>query len=87
MTSGKIKVNLIINKFPFISSDIDFCSTVSQFGLKCPISAGPQTFSLTVQIPDEAPTVSYIAYIDSVQCHNIILTPCMNIGTLGPIIP
>jgi hypothetical protein len=58
VTSGEMKVNLAINKIPFISTNLDLCSTISQAGLSCPISAGSHSLSLTVQIPDEAPAVS-----------------------------
>ena len=58
VTSGKIKVNLDINKIPFIAMSLDLCNTISQAGLSCPISAGSHTLSLSQQIPDEAPSVS-----------------------------
>ena len=62
VTGGELKVNLAINKIPFISTNLDLCSTISQAGLKCPISAGSQTFTFSQQIPDEAPSVRLTEY-------------------------
>jgi hypothetical protein len=53
-----MKVNLVLDNFPLLSSTVDLCSTLSLGGLPCPVSAGPHTFSLTAQLPDETPTVS-----------------------------
>lgn len=59
VTSGELKVNLAINKIPFISTNLDLCDTISQAGLSCPISAGSHTLTVSQQIPDEAPSGSY----------------------------
>ena len=66
MTGGEIKVNLAIDKIPFISTVIDLCGEASQAGLSCPIAAGPQTLQVKQEIPDEAPSVScmYIADLE-----------------------
>ena len=58
VTGGELKVNLAINKVPFISTNLDLCDTISQAGLSCPISSGSHTLTVTQQIPDEAPSVS-----------------------------
>ena len=53
VTGGKIKVNLVYNKIPFLSTKLDLCDVLS-----CPIRAGQQVLKISQQIPDEAPSVS-----------------------------
>lgn len=61
VTGGTVKVNLDIDKIPFISLNLDLCELLSDAGLSCPVSAGPQTLTVSQEIPDEAPSVIKIA--------------------------
>ena len=58
VTGGQLKVNLVVNKIPFISTNLDLCDVASMAGLSCPISAGQAVLKVSQQIPDEAPSVS-----------------------------
>ena len=51
-------MNLVVNKIPFISTNLDLCDVASMAGLSCPISAGQQVLKVSQQIPNEAPSVS-----------------------------
>lgn len=57
VTGGEVKVNLAIDKIPFISTEFDLCDIASQANLECPIKAGQHMLTVTQQIPDEAPSV------------------------------
>ena len=58
VTGGQLKVNLVVDKIPFISTTLDLCDIASMAGLSCPISAGQQMLKVSQQIPEEAPSVS-----------------------------
>ena len=58
VTGGQLKVNLVVDNVPFISTNLDLCDIASMAGLSCPISEGQQMLKVSQQIPDEAPAVS-----------------------------
>ena len=58
VTGGEVKVNLAIDKIPFISTEFDLCDIASDAKLSCPIKAGQHTLFVSQSIPDEAPSVS-----------------------------
>lgn len=59
VTGGQLKVNLVVNKIPFISTNLDLCDIASMAGLSCPISTGQQVLKVSQQIPNEAPSGNY----------------------------
>lgn len=57
VTGGKVNVQLIFDKIPFISLHLDLCDEAPLANLSCPIGAGDQTLHVNQLIPDEAPKV------------------------------
>ena len=76
VTGGQLKVNLVVDKIPFISTTLDLCDIASMAGLSCPISAGQQMLKVSQQIPEEAPSVSIIILYrksGNFRCKNIFV--------------
>ena len=63
VTGGQLKVNLVVDKIPFISTSLDLCDIASMAGLSCPISAGQQMLKVSQQIPEEAPSVRILKIV------------------------
>lgn len=72
-----------------LTEEVDLCEIIRQVGLLCPLKTGPHTASITVDLPDDLPSVSYNnhgqhnEYIIMISINNYLLQ-CVGLPyTLG----
>lgn len=59
MTSGKVNLNVTIDNVSVIDESLDLCPIISEVNLTCPLAKGTHIASITVDLPDDIPGVSY----------------------------
>ncbi len=53
-----IKLKISIDNVNVVDQQLDLCATLPQVNLMCPLKMGSHTLSVSVDLPDDVPSVS-----------------------------
>jgi len=73
VTSGQIVLDVSYGGYPLLNTTLDLCSTIAKFK-PCPIGTGPQTITVSLDIPSTVPAGDYSAKVTILNQANARVT-------------